>query len=315
MKVKLRYKVICSIAIVFFALNALLNLGMLQPDPYKLSAFSLFGLLVLIVWLILALLARNKLFWSLLLGAFSLYLIVFTLNAVPDLYETVPFTMAVSCVAGWFFTLLPLVFFIFRFERAAAILAFAFSPEAKALRQKKSEAKWREEQDRAAGIYHKPAGQPGDIKQAVARAMSRQEEKPASGANRLDLSEAPAAPATPAPAASVAPAAPAAPETSAAPAAAAVTAPASGAKIDVNRCTADDLLALPGMSPASAAAAVESRTAQGPYLSEDDFIQRNSIKPHFAVKILRQIQVSAPAAPAAAEAQDKHPAKRRSLDL
>lgn len=69
------------------------------------------------------------------------------------------------------------------------------------------------------------------------------------------------------------------------------------------------------MSPAAAAAAVESRTTQGPYLSEDDFIQRNSIKPHFAVKILPQIQVSAPAAPAAAEAQDKHPAKRRSLDL
>lgn len=312
MQVKLRYKVICSIAIVFFALNALLNLALLQPDPYKLSAFLLFGLLVLIVWLILALLARNKLFSSFLLGSFSLYLVVFTLNAVPDLYETVPFTMAVSCVAGWLFTLLPLVFFIFRFERAATILAFAFSPEAKALRQKKAEAKWREERDRVAGINRKAAGQPGDIKQAVARAMNRQEDKPAPGANRLDLSEPPAAPVTPAPAAPTAPAAPAAPAASAA---AAVTAPASGAKIDINRCTADDLLVLPGMSPAAAAAAVESRTAQGPYLSEDDFIQRNSIKPHFAVKILSQIQVSAPAAPAAAEAQDKHPAKRRSLDL
>ena len=311
MQVKLRYKVICSVAIVFFLLNALLSMAALQPDPFSLSAFSLFGLLALLVWLILACLARNKLFWSFLLGSFSLYLIVFTLNAVPDLYETVPFTMTVACIVGWIFTLFPLVYFITRFEQAATILAFAFSPEAKALRQKKSEAKWREERDRVVGINRKAAGQPADIKQAVARAMNRQENKPAPGANRLDLSEAPAAPVTPAPAAAPA----VAPAASAVTAAAAVTAPVSGAKIDINRCTADDLLALPGMSPAAAAAAVESRTTQGPYLSEDDFIQRNSIKPHFAVKILPQIQVSAPAAPAAAEAQDKHPAKRRSLDL
>lgn len=313
MQVKLRYKVICSVAIVLFLLNALLSLVMLQPSAFNLEAFVLMGGFPILAWLILAGMARTKLFWSFFAGSVAIYMLISALTLTPNLYRVAPFLMYVSTALGWIYTLFPLFYFIFRFERAATILAFAFSPEAKAIRRKKSEAKWREEQDRAAGIYHKAAGQPGDIKQAVARAMNRQEENPASGANRLDLSEAPAASATPAPAA--APAAPAAPAASAAPAAAAVTAPAPGAKIDVNRCTADDLLALPGMSPAAAAAAVESRTAQGPYLSEDDFIQRNSIKPHFAVKILRQIQVSAPAAPAAAEAQDKHPAKRRSLDL
>lgn len=307
MQVKLRYKVICSVAIVFFLLNALLNLALLQPSAFNLEAFILMGGFPVLAWLILAGMARTKLFWSFFTGSLAIYMLIAALTLMPNLYRAAPFLMYVSTALGWIYTLFPLFFFIFRFERAATILAFAFSPEAKALRQKKSEAKWREEQDRAAGIYHKAAGQPGDIKQAVARAMSRQEDKPASGANRLDLSEAPAAPVTPAPAA--APAAPAAP------AAAAVTAPVTGTKIDVNRCTADDLLVLPGMSPAAAAAAVESRTAQGPYLSEDDFIRRNSIKPHFAVKILPQIQVSAPAAPAAAEVQDKHPAKRRSLDL
>lgn len=311
MQVKLRYKVICSVAIVFFLLNALLSLVMLQPSAFNLEAFVLMGGFPVLAWLILAGLARTKLFWSFFAGSLAIYMLITALTLMPNLYRVAPFMMYVSTALGWIYTLFPLFYFIFRFEQAATILAFAFSPEAKALRQKKSEAKWREERDRVAGINRKAAGQPADIKQAVARAMNRQENKPAPGANRLDLSEAPAAPVTPAPAAAPA----VAPAASAVTAAAAVTAPVSGAKIDINRCTADDLLALPGMSPAAAAAAVESRTAKGPYLSEDDFIQRNSIKPHFAVKILPQIQVSAPAAPAAAEAQDKHPAKRRSLDL
>lgn len=311
MQVKLRYKVICSVAIVFFLLNALLSLVMLQPSAFNLEAFVLMGGFPVLAWLILAGLARTKLFWSFFAGSLAIYMLITALTLMPNLYRVAPFMMYVSTALGWIYTLFPLFYFIFRFEQAATILAFAFSPEAKALRQKKSEAKWREERDRVAGINRKAAGQPADIKQAVARAMNRQEDKPAPGANRLDLSEAPAAPVTPAPAAAPA----VAPAASAVTVAAAVTAPVSGAKIDINRCTADDLLALPGMSPAAAAAAVESRTTQGPYLSEDDFIQRNSIKPHFAVKILPQIQVSAPAAPAAAEAQDKHPAKRRSLDL
>ena len=311
MQVKLRYKVICSVAIVFFLLNALLSLVMLQPSAFNLEVFVLMGGFPVLAWLILAGLARTKLFWSFFAGSLAIYMLITALTLMPNLYRVAPFMMYVSTALGWIYTLFPLFYFIFRFEQAATILAFAFSPEAKALRQKKSEAKWREERDRVAGINRKAAGQPADIKQAVARAMNRQEDKPAPGANRLDLSEAPAAPVTPAPAAAPA----VAPAASAVTVAAAVTAPVSGAKIDINRCTADDLLALPGMSPAAAAAAVESRTTQGPYLSEDDFIQRNSIKPHFAVKILPQIQVSAPAAPAAAEAQDKHPAKRRSLDL
>ena len=43
MQVKLRYKVICSVAIVFFLLNALLSLVMLQPSAFNLEAFVLMG--------------------------------------------------------------------------------------------------------------------------------------------------------------------------------------------------------------------------------------------------------------------------------
>ena len=63
------------------------------------------------------------------------------------------------------------------------------------------------------------------------------------------------------------------------------------AKLDINRCTEDDFLTLPGMSLISAKRAVELRETQGDYQSVDDFVARNAIKPHFMVQMLDLIMV------------------------
>lgn len=81
-------------------------------------------------------------------------------------------------------------------------------------------------------------------------------------------------------------------------------------KLDINACAVDDLLQLPGMSLAMAGKAIEERQLHGDYQSVDDFIMRNDIKPHIAIRFMEQIVVGA----AAARAEDA-PARRRKLDL
>ena len=50
-------------------------------------------------------------------------------------------------------------------------------------------------------------------------------------------------------------------------------------------CSEEEFVLLPGMSLASAKAAVENREENGAYLSLDDFVQRNRIKPHFMLQM------------------------------
>ena len=81
-------------------------------------------------------------------------------------------------------------------------------------------------------------------------------------------------------------------------------------KLDINLCSEDDFLSLPGMSLLSAKRAVELRETQGDYKSIDDFVARNAIKPHFMVRMESMIMVT--------EKQVKNaetPRRGRMLDL
>lgn len=64
------------------------------------------------------------------------------------------------------------------------------------------------------------------------------------------------------------------------------------AKLDINKCSADEFLTLPGMSLISAKRAVGLRETQGDYQSVDDFVARNAIKPHFMVQMEPLITVT-----------------------
>lgn len=54
---------------------------------------------------------------------------------------------------------------------------------------------------------------------------------------------------------------------------------AVGAKVDINRATAEQLDALPGVGPATAAKIVQEREANGPYRSVDDLMRVPGIGP------------------------------------
>ncbi|MBQ9045093.1 MAG: helix-hairpin-helix domain-containing protein [Oscillospiraceae bacterium] len=124
---------------------------------------------------------------------------------------------------------------------------------------------------------------------------------------------APAAPVTPAaPVAPAAPAAPAAPVVSAAPKAAPVVETAAAAeppkRVDVNRCTTQELLELPGMALADASRIVKEREANGPFASVEDCVARVGLKPHLSVRYIGFLTAST-AAPAS------HTRRGRTLDL
>lgn len=100
----------------------------------------------------------------------------------------------------------------------------------------------------------------------------------------------------------------------AAPAAEATSASASAARpadlaVDVNTCSEMDLLALPGMTVSIARAAVAERDDQGPYASVEDFVRRNSLKPHLVVMFIDRLSCSQPSARA------KGARRSRTLDL
>lgn len=79
--------------------------------------------------------------------------------------------------------------------------------------------------------------------------------------------------------------------------------------VDVNTCTEMDLLALPGMTVSIARAAVAERDDQGPYASVEDFVRRNSLKPHLVVMFIDRLSCSQPSARA------KGARRSRTLDL
>lgn len=62
-------------------------------------------------------------------------------------------------------------------------------------------------------------------------------------------------------------------------------------KVDINNCSQEDFLTLPGMSLILAKKAVENREEQGMYQSLDDFVQRNNIKPHFMLQMQEMIEI------------------------
>lgn len=88
--------------------------------------------------------------------------------------------------------------------------------------------------------------------------------------------------------------------------------PQAGGLVDINRCTQDALLTLPGVGVAQAKHAVEYREMRGGFKSLDEFVEVLQIKPHFAVQIFGRATVGA--APAARPVSDSGAARRR-IDL
>ena len=96
------------------------------------------------------------------------------------------------------------------------------------------------------------------------------------------------------------------------PAAPVTAVPAAEKSVDINSCTTEELMTLPGIGIVQAKQAMEFRAQQGGFRSVDEFIEVLQIKPHFAVQILSRASVSA--AP-----QPVHPvvsgAARRRIDF
>jgi len=70
--------------------------------------------------------------------------------------------------------------------------------------------------------------------------------------------------------------------------------PTATAMVDVNKCVELDLLSLPGMTISVARAAITERDERGPYASVEDFIQRNSLKPHLVVMFIDNLTCTRP---------------------
>lgn len=88
---------------------------------------------------------------------------------------------------------------------------------------------------------------------------------------------------------------------------------ASGANpIDINTCTMDALMTLPGIGIAQAKHAMQYRAQQGGFRSVDEFVELLQIKPHFAVQILSRATV---AAPSQTESHPEAGALRRRIDF
>ena len=85
------------------------------------------------------------------------------------------------------------------------------------------------------------------------------------------------------------------------------------AVLDINTCTREELMTLPGLSVAQASRAMTYRWENGGFRSVDEFIDVLKIKPHFAVQILPRITVSRPEEPRREE--DAEPVTRRAFDI
>ena len=76
-----------------------------------------------------------------------------------------------------------------------------------------------------------------------------------------------------------------------------MTPPVEQSLLDINHCTLEELMTLPGIGIAQAKHAMQHRSEQGGFRSADEFVDILEIKPHFAAQIFRMITVSAPATP------------------
>ena len=81
-----------------------------------------------------------------------------------------------------------------------------------------------------------------------------------------------------------------------APLAAAVT-PAAGARLDLNRASAAELDALPGIGPVLAARIVEHRRRHGPFRRADDLLAVPGIGPALFARLEPRVTVGPPPAP------------------
>lgn len=79
--------------------------------------------------------------------------------------------------------------------------------------------------------------------------------------------------------------------------------------IDINQCTEQELMQLPGITIVDAKRAVEKRETQGRFKSVDEFVSYLHVKPHFAVKIFEMATASY-----VSIEETKKPARRK-LDL
>lgn len=303
-EIKARDKAICWAAIAVFTFFALIGLLAITPSESTFFTFFVMGFIPLVMWLILGALARNKRIWAFFFGALSVYMLLTVVTNNRDFYKTNSFLTMVIYICIQAYMIFPCVYCIVRFRKLAAAFAYAFSPQAKQMKKQKKLDLWEEEIKKSAPSQaaQSPKAQPADIKEAVSQILQNQDTAARSQSVQNPPNIPEPAPAAPAGAESL-PQAPSAPSPKG---------PQPAGKLDVNICSADALLSLPGMSISAAQAAVASRTKEGPYRSPDDFIRRNQIKPHFAVQILQRIDAPAPA-PAAEP--PKTPARRRSLDL
>lgn len=305
MQVKFQYKLICLLAILGFAFFALIALVAMSPTPNGLEVLFFFGGFPVLIWLILSIMARNKIMWALFFAGFSLYVLlsVLILNRA---IAGIPFLLTAVYIAGLAYMVFPMVYFIVRFRKLASMFAFSFSPECRELRRKKKQELWEKEAESvgmAAGSAERKGVRAASsgMRAAVDRAVKRQNPQPESH-GRLDIPDT--APLELEKSAPVMKAVSAAPQENG----------EQPRKLNVNACSAEELLALPGMSVVTAQAAVVSREKEGFYASADDFIRRNQVKPHFAVRMLETITAELPAAPVQEE-KSQSPARRRSLDL
>lgn len=67
--------------------------------------------------------------------------------------------------------------------------------------------------------------------------------------------------------------------------------------IDINNCTMEEMMTLPGIGIAQARHAMEYRSEKGGFRSVDEFIEVLQIKPHFAVQILSRAAAFPPPRP------------------
>ena len=97
------------------------------------------------------------------------------------------------------------------------------------------------------------------------------------------------------------------------------SAEASDGLVNINTCTQEELMKLPGVSVAMAMKAIAYREEHGGFETVDAFVDFLALKPHFAVQIFEKTTVEMPETTggAAEDAGDdpQRPAVRRHLDL
>ncbi len=93
---------------------------------------------------------------------------------------------------------------------------------------------------------------------------------------------------------------------------------AAEAKINLNTCTQEEMMRLPGISVAMAMRAIQHREETGGFATVDDFVDFLGLKPHFAVQVFERATTDMPEPESAAQGakpDNGHRMPRRHLDF